>query len=90
MCREMSDMYAALRKGGARGLGWQGVVVNLVISSHFAVVPVLLSVTDQVMYTMPSLLNSSRLPSCVQRNERYVCCVAQGGSKGIGLARVCS
>ena len=59
----MSDMYAALRKGGARGLGWQGVVVNLVISSHFAVVPVLLSVTDQVMYTMRSLLTSSRLPS---------------------------
>ena len=57
----MSDMYAALRKGGARGLGWQGVVVNLVISSHFAVVPVLLSVTDQVMYIMRSLLTS--LPS---------------------------
>ena len=74
----------------ARGLGWQGVVVNLVIYSHFAVGPVLFSVTDQVMYIMHSLLTSSSLPSRVQRNERYVCYVAQGGSKGIGLARGCS
>ena len=71
--------------------GWvgKGLVDNLVISSNFEVV-VLLSVTDQVMYIMHSLLTSSSLPSRVQRNERYVCYVAQGGSKGIGLARGCS